>query len=288
MKMSKLGLIAGILSAAVLINGCKKAGDQDNLTVAPVQSDFANITGSTYYVKNDPNSVFKVPVGLTSLRTTPTNINVTVTSSTGAVSGTQYTVPSSTVTIAAGKALDSLAVKGIFAGYPGTRVDTLTFTLSSGDVPASTFNNVYKLVLRKYCDVLLSSFTAAPYAHSNDIQGASVYGPYTATVVSATATGATSATLVIKNLGAGGFGPFAPTDAAANPGLTVNIDWSNPANFTTSIPTQSFYKDPTYGPATIKANGLGTFSSCDNTITIQYTVTVSAGSFGNLTALLKL
>jgi len=286
--MSKLGLIAGILSTAVLINGCKKTGDQDNLTVAPTQSDFANITGSTYYVKNDPNSVFKIPIGLTSLRTTATNVTVTVTSPTGAVSGTQYTIPSSTVTVAAGKALDSLAVKGIFAGYPGSRVDTLTVTLSGGDVPTSTFNNVYKLVLRKYCDVLLSSFTTAPYTHSNDVQGTSAYGPYTATVVSATATGATTATLVIKNLGAGGFGPFAPTDNAFNPGLTVNIDWTNPANFTTSIPTQSFYKDPTYGPATIKASGLGTFSSCDNTITISYTVTVAAGSFGNFLGVLKL
>jgi hypothetical protein len=87
-------------------------------------------------------------------------------------------------------------------------------------------------------------------------------------------------------MGAATFGPFGPTDAAASPGITVNLDWSNPANFITVVPSQAFYTDANYGPAQI-VSGTGTFSSCDGTITLSYTVTVAAGSFGVFTTTLQ-
>ena len=125
------------------------------------------------------------------------------------------------------------------------------------------------------------------YNNTYDNQDPDAYGPYTATVVSATSTGATSAKLVIKNFGDYGFGPFDPTDPSAATGITVNIDWSNPANFFTTLPSQPLSVYPPYGMITIGAVGKGSFSSCDNTISVSYVATVSAGSFGNFVTVLK-
>jgi len=281
MKRSRIiTLICLPVVLVLLIIACKK--NTVIITNPPLQSSFAGNPGGAYYIKNDPNSIFKIPVGLTTISDKDTKITVAVSSPTGATAGTQYSLPSNTVTIPAGKVEDSISIKGLFSGYPGSRRDTLNFTISGGDVPATIYNGSYSLVLQKYCDVLLAAFSGS-YTQCADIQGAS-YGPYSTNIVSATSTGSTSATLVIKNLAAGAFGPFGATDSSFTRGITVNIDWSNPAKFTTTIPSQPLYKDPTYGNATIKGVGTGTFSSCDNTFTFSYAVTVAAGSFGNFTA----
>lgn len=281
MKRSRiLSLISLPVLLVIFIIACKK--NTVIITNPPLQSSFAGNAGGAYYIKNDPNSTFKVPIGLTTISDKDTKITVAVNSPTGATAGTQYTLPSTTVTIPKGKVEDSITVKGLFAGYPGSRRDTLNFTISGGDIPATGYNNTYTLIMQKYCDVLLTAFNGS-YSQCNDIYQGTAFGPYAANIVSATSTGPTSAKLVIKNFGAAGFGPFGATDSSFTRGITVNIDWSNPAKFTTTIPSQQLYKDPTYGDATIKAVGTGSFSSCDNTFTFNYTVTVALGSFGNFT-----
>lgn len=274
-------VFAGILLFSVY--SCKK---QETLT-PPSASEFVTPTGSltgAYYVQDDPNSVFKIPVGFTTVSDKDRTIQFTYTSSTGAAAGSQYNAPAS-ITIPAGKVLDTLRLNGLFAGYPTGRVDTVTVQITGGDATANAYNNTYKVVLRKYCNVDLNALSGV-YTTSTDKQGSNAWGPYISNI-SATSTGATTATLTIQNFSAAAFGPFAPTDAAANPGIKVDIDWTNPANFTTKMQTQAFYNDPTYGPATIKANGNGTFSSCDQSFTVNYTVTVAAGSFGNFTTVIK-
>ncbi len=198
MKVSNFICFFGLIAMA----SCKKTGDNDNLTIPPAQANFANLSGGTYYVKNDPNSVYKIPVGTTNVGTTNRNVAISVTSPTGAVSGTQYTLPASSATVPAGKALDSFSVKGLFAGYPGNRIDTLLFTITGGDVPVSDYNSVYRLVLRKYCDVVAANLTGA-YANSRDYYPAVIStanqsaAKYTATISSWTPLTATTATIII-------------------------------------------------------------------------------------------
>jgi hypothetical protein len=271
-KINNAYLMSMLLLFSLLI-GCDKTKPYDIVT-PPVQAHFLNSTGGSYYVKNDPNSVFKIPVGLTSTNSSATNqvVSISVASPTNAVSGTQYTLPSATVNIPAGKAVDSLSVKGIFAGFPGTRVDTLVFSINNGDVKASDYNKVYKLVLRKYCDVVPASLTGN-YTRCFDIQPPSPnYGPYKTAISSAVLVTPTTGYIVVTNF----------WDVGGSP-ITIDLDWSNPANFTTSVRTQPLYVDPTYGQATIRPVGTGSFSSCDNTFTIKYQVTVAAGSFGSFT-----
>ncbi|SJZ80963.1 hypothetical protein [Sediminibacterium ginsengisoli] len=282
MKLRNLYVPVTVLAIAGVMASCDKNKAYPIIT-PPTEASFLTATSGTYYVKNDPNSVFKIPVGTTTLSSSARNVTVSVTSPTGATAGTQYTLPSTTVSIPGGKVVDSLAVKGIFSGFPGTRVDTLTFNITGGDVPASSYNKQYKLVMRRYCDVISTDLTGN-YANSRDydraLTGTASASKYTASISNWTSTGPTSATVLIKNLavtGDIGFGPFAPTDPAAT-GLTATLDWSNPANFTVTIPTQNYVASLyTYGQSTI--SGSGTFSSCDQTFTITTTVRVAAGSF---------
>ena len=161
-------------------------------------------------------------------------------------------------------------VKGLFAGYPSSsRIDTLYIKICGGDIPTSTYWNNYRLILRKYCDVVATNLTGS-YANSTDTYGgsASTKPNYTATISNWTATSATTATVIINNLGAtsdNGWGPFGSTDAAVNPGLSATLDWTDPANFKVTIPTQNYFNDGS-GNSTI--NATGTFSSCDQTFTI--------------------
>lgn len=278
----KNSVFLAIAGMVLTISACKK-----NEIVTPSYAEFVGRgTGTTlvsnYFVTADPNTHFTIPVGITNFSDKARTINYTVSSPTGAVAGQQYTVAGNSVTIPAGKVLDSIIVKGIFAGYPTGRKDTLVITINGGDAPIANYNNVYKLVMQKFCPVDLNTLVGN-YTNTVDRQSPDVWGPYTSSIT-AVSTGPTSAQLLIKNFGAGAFGPFIASDAAANPGIKVNIDFSDPANFKTTMVTQKFYDDPTYGPATIKASASsGSFSSCENTFTINFTVTVAAGSFGDFT-----
>ncbi len=262
-------MIAGAM-ATVLFAGCDKNENIGNVIVPPSQAHFANNLAGAYYVQNDPASVFKVPVGTTTISSSARKVTFSITSPTGA-GAAQYSLPGgNTITIPAGKALDSITVKGNFAGFPGSRTDTLTFKITGGDVAPATYNDTYKLVMTKYCNVVLSSFTGN-YTKCFDIQtGSPTYGPYAINITSAVALTATTGYVMMPNIW-----------DAGGPAVRVNLDWTNPANFTTSIPAQFLYNDPTYGAATITGVGTGSFSSCDNTFSLSYRVTVSAGSFGN-------
>lgn len=263
----KNSIFLTIAAIVIAVSGCKK-----NEIITPSYSEFVGATTvSSYFIPNDPNSTFKIPVGITNFSDKDRVINYTVTSPTGAASGQQYTISGNSITIPAGKVVDTITVKGLFAGYPAGRKDTLVITLSGGDVPVANYNNVYKVVMQKYCNVNLTTLLG-DYSKSYDLQtGQPTYGPYATKITTPVAITPTKASIKIEN-----FWDYGTT-------ITAELDYTDPASFKASIPTQLLYNDPTYGPATIKQVGTGTFSSCDNTFTFSYTVTVAAGSFGNFT-----
>src|SRR5665647_910390 len=229
-------------------------------------------TISTYYIRSS-NNTFKIPVGITNVSDKDRIIQFTYTSAT-AIRGQQFTAPTSIV-IPAGKALDSLTISGMFSGYtaPG-RIDTLKISITGGDVPVNPIKNNYIVYLRKYCEVIAAQMTG-DYTNTVDYYGgqASSQGPYTATVTNWVSTGPTTATAYIINLGFtsdNGWGPFPPTAPAANPGIQVTFDWTNPAAFKATIASQPYFNDGS-GISKISAT-TGTFSSCDNSITLPCSV----------------
>lgn len=266
--MQRIFFTATLVFILILISitSCKK----QTTLIAPSVAEFtAPASTATYFISTTP-AAYKIPIGVTSAANENRTINFTVSSPTGAAAGTQYTLSSSSVTIPAGKVVDSISVNGLFGGYttPGRR-DTLVFTITGGDVAPSTYGNVFKLVMLKSCDVVAANLIGN-YANSTDTyNGAASAKPnYTATVSNWTSVSATSATVIIKNLGAtsdNGWGPFSSTDASLNPGLTATLNWADPANMTVTIPLQNYFDDGS-GNSTI--NAAGTFSSCDQTFRI--------------------
>lgn len=256
MNILKYSSLLGALGVTFLV-GCQKNNlvvDQDPLSVAfakfmtkPIASD----TITTYYILGSQEA-FKLPIGVTNVSDQDRTIQLCYSSRT-AVAGTQYNAPA-TVTIPAGKTVDSIVVQGLFAGYPSSsRVDTLKVSICGGDVPAAGagYKSTYYIVMRKYCTPVMADL-AGTYANTMD----GTYGPYTMTFTPGTQTG-NSSTATVTNL----WDPGVP--------VTTNIvlNWPTPSGHTVTIPDQVYY-----APANWWIVGLsgGTFSSCDQTIKLRY------------------
>lgn len=238
----------------------------------------------TYYIKSNTEA-FKIPIGVTSASDKDRTVQISYTSLTAA-QGVQFNAPTSIV-IPAGKVLDTLLIQGILAGYatPG-RIDKVAISISGGDIPLASVKTHYNLTLRKYCEVVGSELSGD---YTNTIDAGSSQGAYTAKVVNWVSAGPTSATANIINLGAtsdaGWGGPYFATAPVTDPGIKVKFDWADPAAFKVTIASQ-FYFDDGSGWSLISATA-GTFSSCDQVITIP-TVTKYAGngsSYGTTTTL---
>jgi len=288
MRNKLLSIIACIVVAVVTIISCDKKKD---ILKAPAYAEFATplVSNIKYFVKNDPNSQFKIPIGITNISNVDRKI-IIKDSSRKAVNGTQYTIESTTITIPAGKAADSIVLKGIYAGYPVGRVDTLFLKIVGGDVPANAYNATYSVILQGYCDVVPADLVGDYTQVTDNITGygSSPQGPYTATISEWTSTGTNTATVKIQNLGATsdyGFGDvdpnapgFLPGDPAAT-GLIASLDWNNPSNFSVTIAKQTYVLD-SYGNGPSTITGSGSFSSCAGTFTITFKVADAAAPNG--------
>jgi hypothetical protein len=279
MRLLKLSLLS--LSALVLVTGCKK-DKSDYLKLPTLESHFTNKSSDTYIIAS-AGVTKKIPVGITAVSDKDRTITIDVTSPTGAVLGTHYTLSTKSLVIPAGKVIDSITVTGIYSQYTSGRKDTLVFTLKDGDVPASAFNNKFTLLMRGPCfegDVNLYDLKGA-YTKTNEDFGGP-YGPYTTTISSVTqAAGATTGTITVTNI----------FDAGWNP-ITFILDWTNPANRTVTLTQQSGIGNAgtissTYNGQDITvrpfAGQTGTFSICNQTLTLKMQLGVTGlGFFGTL------
>lgn len=269
-KLKTTSIVLGLMATMVSgLDSCKK--NNFSVDVAPLAAPDAvafvpqtAVFTYTYFVKNT-NNPFIVPVGFTNVSSTDRIVNLTYASN-RAVVGTQFTAPTSIV-IKGGTSIDSITFKGMFSGYPAGRKDTVKIKF----VGISTVyaKDSFQLIISGYCDVIAANLVG-DYASSTDTyNGAASTKPnYKANVSAWTPISATSASVIIQNIGAtpdNGWGPFGPSDPVTTPGLTATLDWTNPANFSVTIPTQNYFNDGS-GMSTI--TGSGSFSSCDNTLTV--------------------
>jgi hypothetical protein len=249
-------LFAGL--TVLVVAACKKNNvvvEKD--VIAPTYAKFNTIlatdTIATYYITSS-NAPYKLPIGITNVSTQDRVVQFTYTSTT-AVQGSQYNAPAS-ITIPAGKALDTLVVSGLFAGFPSaSRVDTVVITISGTEVPANSYKGRYTLILRKYCDVTLAGIAGA---YTRTFEG--TYGPYTSSVINLVSSSSTSATGTLTNV--------------YDSGITatgVIFNWASPANFIVTIPEQNTGIIASGYQMWIRTStGTGnTFSSCSSTITLK-------------------
>jgi hypothetical protein len=268
LKISFLFLLFGAVVS------CKKnnyAIDQD--IVPPTFVKFNTLqpadSAGTYFVRSN-NNVFKIPIGVTAVSNTDRTIQLTY-SSNSAVQGQQYTAPA-TITIPAGKAVDTLTIQGNFAGYPSSsRVDTLKITVG-GDVPTNAYKGTYTLYMRKYCEVDIAALDGI-YRNTREDLGGSPYGPYRTTVSNITPISATKARLSVSNIYNTGWGP-----------IEFELDWSDPAKHTVIVVPKSsgigdagdLLSDYAGEQVAVRANGrVGTFNACDPSITLNFQLGVA-------------
>lgn len=267
-----LKLIASLAVFSAVLAGCKK---DDKVETPPAQAHFLNRTSGTYFVTG-PNTSYKIPIGTTTVSNEARKVTVAITSPTGAVQGTQYILPSNTVTIPAGKAVDSLVIQGIYSQYPlGGRRDTLIITIQDQDVKKSDYNNTFKLLVRPACneaDDIIMDDLLGDYDNTNEDLGGSPYGPYTTSITAVNQLTATTGTITVENI----------FDAGWNP-LVFTLDWTDPNNKKVTLVEQMTGTDastvfgPTYsgkalkvGPVPVAAGGtVGTFSACSQRLTLN-------------------
>ena len=276
MKMNwSIKLLPVLALFAFAVTGCKK---EDALTIPDSQATFTNKSSGSYTI-TAPNVIFKVPVGVTAASDRDRTIKISVTSTTGAVQGTQYTLSTTTVTIPAGKVVDSFEVRGVYSQYLAGRRDTLVFTLQEQDVPVSSFNQTYTLALRGPCfegNVVLGDLTGQ-FANTNEDWGGSLYGPYT-TSVTATPLTATTANITVSNIFDAGWAP-----------ITFKLDWTNPNARTVTLVQQDNIADAStaFGASAAGlqisvrpyAGQVGTFSACNQTIVLKMQIGVPGANY---------
>ena len=266
---------------AVMAVSCEKT----EVTIPPSQAHFVGDEIQIYSILTDPAPAYNVVVGATNVASADRKVAYTITSPTGAVAGTHYTVGTpGTVTIPAGQSTANIDVHGIFSAYSSGRKDTLIFTLQDPDIPPAEFENSVKLVLRGACfegDVDLNALLG-DYKKTNETFGTSPYGPYTTSISSVNQLTPTSGTIVVENIFDFGWGP-----------ITFTLDWSDPNNRTAIVVAQS---SGIADAGTLSgqfageevavrpyAGEPGTFSVCTNTLTLKMQLGVAGlGYFGEL------
>lgn len=263
-KISCMIVIAGMLYAAV---SCKK----EKTEIPPTKAHFTFLTSGAYFVTNDAGTVYKIPIGLTAASSKDETIEFSITSPSGAVEGQQYTVDKKSITIPAGKVVDTILVRGKFDGYASGRKDTLSFRITGATALPGL--DKYDLYVQQYCPVNINEFSGQ-YEAQDYYDGDPDGGAYIVELTPGTTTGSTGKLTMV-----GLWGISIP--------VTINLNWEDPANFSTEIATGLWFVHGTYGQSTIRPIGKGTFTSCDNAFVLEYEATVALGSFGHYTTTLR-
>lgn len=271
-----------------LFASCDKTKEYDLIT-PPDQAHFMNQTTGVYQILT-ANSSFKIPIGVTKASGQDRKVTISVSSPTGAVSGTHYTITNATPTIKAGAVIDSIEIKGVYAQYLSGRKDTLIIKISTPDINPSDYNSVYKLVLRGPCfegDVVPSAMIATYAKTFENFGSGSTYGPYTTKISAATLTSPTTALITVTNIWDNGWGP-----------LQFVLDWTNPAARTATVVPQAAIPGSNAGDlnsayagqtiavrpfTTPTAANTGTFSACSSTFTLRMQLGVTGvGYFSSI------
>lgn len=257
MKLNNIFSYSCILLLATIMGSCDKTKPYDIITPPP-EVHFVGDATQSYSLDTSTVGPQTITVGTTDVSSQDRTVTYSVSSPTGAVTGTQYTLtPAGTVVIPAGKATANITVQGNYSSYTSGRKDTLIFSLGEPSIKVAPFLNSVKLVLKGPCfdgDVTLSDMSGS-YANSTDPDDP----VYAVKVSNLTTTSATTGTGSINNLW------------AAGGTVTINFDWTDPTNIQVSVPRQNIGADYAAGqPISVRTTpgAKSTFSVCNQTITL--------------------
>ncbi|MDR6341576.1 hypothetical protein HNQ91_004649 [Filimonas zeae] len=259
--------------AVLLLAGASSCKKDDKVYTPPEQANFINNTSGTYFVTG-PTIDYVIPVAVTTVADHERTITIAVSSPTGAVEGTQYTLTKKSIKIPAGKVFDSsMVLQGKFDVYKDdARRDTLIFTITGEGVPASSYNNQFVLLMRGPCqdyEVEDLNIMSGDYARTYEDGGS--YGPYSSSITNVQTLTATTGTAKINKL------------YESYSGVTINFDWSNPDDVKVTIPYQQTDKLYAAGqPIWVRSTpgSTNTFSVCTQTLTLHIDIIVRIAATG--------
>ena len=270
--------------------------DKTKLYDVAIPDPAAHFVGSktqVYPVIVSPPPAHYVVIGTTDVSNVDRLVTFNVTSPSGAILGTDYTLNrTGTVTIPAGKTMDTITVTGLYSSYGGTlgKRDTLVFTLSQPSMVIAAFSDTVNLIIAgpSACDEsvpTLSNFMG-PYANTIETFATNPpYGPYNTSISAVNSTGATTGTIVVTNIWDNGWGP-----------ITFNLNWTDPINRTCVVVPQAAIPgsnagdiNSTYAGQTIAVKvpsaalsaTPGTYSFCNMTFTLKMQLGVTGLGYFN-------
>lgn len=235
--MKKNILLIFILFAGFILffSNCNKPAS--NLHIPPALAHFIGDRSQVYFITANPAPVHKIKIGVTEVSSQDRTISYKVSSTTGAVQGTHYSLTSgSTVLLPGGQSIAEIEIQGVYAPYTSGRKDTLLFTLTEPSISPAEYDDTVKLILRGPCfdgaigDEELEALKGV-YTNCNDA-GFVTSGPYPMTIVSVTRLTPTTARAVINNVWDYGLGD-----------VNFILDWTDPNNTTIRV------EAPTVTPA---------------------------------------
>lgn len=257
MKLTNLLSYICVLVLVFVLGSCDKTKPY-GIVIPSAAVHFVGDETQSYSVLSEDTPPYGVIIGTTDVSEQDRVVTYSVTSQTGAVQGSQYTLaPKGTITIPAGQSRATINVQGNYTFYEKGEKDTLIFSLSEPGITVAKFLDTVKLILGGPCfdgDVTLSDMSGS-YANSSDPDDPK----YTAKVTNLVTTSATTGTGVISGLWDGG----AP--------VAISFDWTDPDNIAATIARQNIGFDAAVGmPFSIRttAGQKSTFSVCNQTITL--------------------
>lgn len=285
-RINNLSLLT-ILAFTFLLASCDKTKPYE-IEVPPAQAHFVGKAVQVYAAETNPAPEFNLQVGTTDVAGSDRTVTYKVECLSGAVAGTQYNIPSGntsgTITIKAGEAIGEIAIQADYASYVSGRKDTLMFSLTEPSVKPAAFMDTVYVIIRGACfegNVDLNELLG-DYDNTNEDFGGP-YGPYTTSITSVNQTSATTGTIVVENIFDNGWAP-----------ITFDLDWTNPANRKVNLirqtgiaPASTVSSNPAYatylvmvGPRTASPDG--TFSICNQTLSLKIRVGLSDASFATV------
>jgi len=240
--LSSLALLSLLITAS-----CVK---DSKIYDGPAIKHFPEDAG-TYFVEENSQEVFVVPVGLTATSGSDVSIEIVTGEGTDAEEGTHFDFVVKSPTVKAGEVLTNVQLTGNY----GNLTDPTTLVLKIDQ--EGGIRNEFSLTIQKFCPFMQSDFVGTAVYTDMWWNGGAV--PVSS------AAGTAENEIVV-------------TGMYDDPTVIV-LDYSDKANFTAGFQKMDTgWIHPTYGM--VRAEGSGTFSACDRTIVLGIEYTVDAGSFG--------
>ncbi len=265
-KIKNSGLFSVIAVLTVissLFYSCKKAG-----VVTPDKevAFFATTGPSAIYRMTSATQIYKIPLGLTKIPGGARTITVAVTSPTGAVQGTQYTLNKTSITFDNAKIVDTIVVAAAYPLYQGSRIDTLKFSFTNAADGIPSLSNTFTLIVRGPCLEADMAMVDLLGNYTKTFENGS-YGPYTSAFTGNTAITSKSAKTILSNI----------YDNAISAEAVLN--WSVSGSFTITIAAQPTPYAVGGLPLFVRSVGAGTFVYCTQRFTIPMELYTSAGIY---------